>query len=83
MKELFQVPCAIVQTSSKPPHYILQIGENKRDLSPGRNNLFHTLLLFLFHIKTKENGMLGRVNFGRSGINILWVIEERARAPTF
>ena len=41
----------------------------------GRNNLFHTLILFLHHIKTKESGVLGRINFGVSGINILWVID--------
>jgi hypothetical protein len=41
----------------------------------GRNNLFHTLLLFLHHIRTKEGGVLGRINFGVSGINVLWVID--------
>jgi len=42
----------------------------------GRNNLFHTLLLFLHHVKQSEKGMLdGRIHFGRSGVNMLWVIE--------
>jgi hypothetical protein len=41
----------------------------------GRNNLFHTLILFLHYIKNKEGGVLGRINFGVSGINILWVID--------
>ncbi len=27
----------------------------------GRNNLFHTILMFLYIIKTKESGMLGWV----------------------
>ena len=71
-----RVPCAVVQTASKPPHYVLQIGETDRlELNGGRNNLFHTLLLFLHHVKTKQGGVLGRVNFGRAGINLLWVIE--------
>lgn len=70
-----KVPCAIVQTSNKPPHYMLQVGEDKLELNAGRNNMLHTILLFLHHIKTKENGILGRVNLGRSGINVLWVIE--------
>lgn len=42
----------------------------------GRNNLFHTLLLFLYTVKTRDHGMLGRVNAGSSGINILWVIDS-------
>lgn len=45
------------------------------EVSPGRHNLFHALLLFLHHVKTKEDGMLGRINLGMSGINVLWVVE--------
>ena len=61
-------------------HFQIRDGESDRklELSPGRNNLFHTLLLFLHHVKTKEGGMLDTVNLGRSGINILWVIDEEA-----
>ena len=67
----------ILQTNQKPPHFILQVdGKDKLEISPGRHNLFHTLLFFLHHIKTKEYGMLGRINLGPSGINILWVIEN-------
>ena len=67
----------ILQTTQRPPHFILQLdGKDKLEISPGRNNLFHTLLFFLHHIKTKESGMLGRINLGCSGINILWVIDE-------
>ncbi len=78
-----RAPVSIVQTGHRPaPHYILQIGSGegggrKLELAPGRNNLFHTLLLFLHRLKTKENGMLGKVNLGRSGLNVLWVIEEQ------
>uniref|UniRef100_A0A667ZMK0 Transmembrane protein 209 n=1 Tax=Myripristis murdjan TaxID=586833 RepID=A0A667ZMK0_9TELE len=42
----------------------------------GRNNLFHTVLMFLYVIKTKESGMLGRVNLGLSGVNILWIFGD-------
>ncbi|TNN71919.1 Transmembrane protein 209 [Liparis tanakae] len=42
----------------------------------GRNNLFHTILMFLYLIKTKESGMLGRVNLGLSGVNILWIFQN-------
>ena len=59
-------------------NFDFQIGEGERrlELPPGRNNLFHTLLMFLHHIKTKEGGMLDKVNLGRWGINILWIIDE-------
>ncbi len=72
---------AIIQTASRPaaPHFALRVGEGSQrhrlEVSPGRNNLFHTLLLFLHHVKTKEHGVLGRINLGRSGLNVLWVIE--------
>ena len=29
----------------------------------GRNNMFQAILLFFYHIKTKEQGMLGSVHF--------------------
>lgn len=41
----------------------------------GRNNFFYTVLLFLHHIKTTENGLLESVNLGKSGVNMLWIIE--------
>ena len=70
------------QTILSAHMYRFQIGDvesgRKLELSPGRNNLFHTLLMFLHHIKTKEWGKLDTVNLGRPGINILWVIDEEA-----
>lgn len=65
---------AIHQTSLHPPHYVLMLGEETLDITKGRNNLFHTVLLFLHIVKTQEHGMLGRVNLGQSGVNVLWVI---------
>uniref|UniRef100_A0A669EGC0 Transmembrane protein 209 n=1 Tax=Oreochromis niloticus TaxID=8128 RepID=A0A669EGC0_ORENI len=60
----------IHQSSTTPPHYQLIYQGH------GRNNLFHTILMFLYVIKTKESGMLGRVNLGLSGVNILWIFED-------
>jgi hypothetical protein len=66
----------VLQTCQRPPHFLLQVdGKDKMEISPGRNNLFHTLLFFLHHVKAKESGMLGRINLGPSGINVLWVID--------
>ncbi|XP_039616914.1 transmembrane protein 209 isoform X2 [Polypterus senegalus] len=65
----------IHQTSSSPPHYQLIYQGHIYNLPKGRNNMFHTILMFLFIIKTKESGMLGRVNLGLSGVNILWIFD--------
>ncbi|XP_049832972.1 transmembrane protein 209 isoform X2 [Schistocerca gregaria] len=66
----------INEVQTNPPHYVLMVGDEKLELAKGRNNLFHTILLFLHQLKTREHGMLGRVNLGPSGINILWVIDS-------
>ncbi|XP_007436042.1 transmembrane protein 209 isoform X1 [Python bivittatus] len=66
----------IYQSSINPPHYELIYQQQVYNLPKGRNNLFHTLLMFLYIIKTKESGMLGRVNLGLSGVNVLWIFGD-------
>ncbi|XP_074725736.1 transmembrane protein 209-like [Strix uralensis] len=66
----------IYQSSINPPHHELIYRRHVYNLPKGRNNLFHTLLMFLYIIKTKESGMLGRVNLGLSGVNVLWIFGE-------
>lgn len=65
----------IYQSSLSPPHFKVVIGEDLFNLQKGRNNLFCALVIFLHYMKTKECGMLGRVNLGPSGMNMLWVID--------
>ncbi|XP_046430081.1 transmembrane protein 209 isoform X1 [Neodiprion virginianus] len=70
----------IVCTSVNPPHYSLALSGDSapndyEEIQRGRNNMFHTLLLFLYIVKTRDHGMLGRVNLGMSGVNVLWVID--------
>uniref|UniRef100_T1JAU1 phytanoyl-CoA dioxygenase n=1 Tax=Strigamia maritima TaxID=126957 RepID=T1JAU1_STRMM len=73
---LNQLSLYIYQTRLVPPHFKLVVGDEVWDLPKinqwnfifqGRNNLFHTILLFLYQIKIREKGMLGRVNLGLSG----------------
>ncbi|NXH22866.1 TM209 protein, partial [Bucco capensis] len=64
----------IYQSSINPPHYELIYQRHVYNLPMGRNNMFHTLLMFLYIIKTKESGMLGCANLGPSGINVLWIL---------
>ncbi|KAL0278164.1 UNVERIFIED_CONTAM: hypothetical protein PYX00_000065 [Menopon gallinae] len=66
----------IYQSQLNPPHFILLDNNDRLEMSKGRNNLFHTILLFLHILKTKEHGMLRKLNLGPSGVNILWVIDE-------
>ncbi|XP_060230148.1 transmembrane protein 209 isoform X2 [Meriones unguiculatus] len=66
----------VYQSAVNPPHYELIYQRHVYNLPKGRNNMFHTLLMFLYVIKTKESGMLGRVNLGLSGVNILWIFGD-------
>lgn len=63
----------IYQSSINPPYFQVIIGKTVHNLPKGRNNMFQAVLLFLHHIRTKEHGMLGRVNLGMSGVNLLWI----------
>ncbi|XP_064604639.1 transmembrane protein 209-like [Liolophura sinensis] len=67
----------LYQAKINPPHFNVVIGEETWTLPKGRNNLFYAILLFLYHIKTKEHGMLGRINLGLSGVNVLWVLDSQ------
>lgn len=71
----------IVCQSVIPPNYCLSLtgdslAADYEEIPRGRNNMFHTLLLFLYIVKTQDHGMLGRVNLGMSGVNVLWVIDD-------
>lgn len=65
----------IYQTSIHPPHFQVIIGTETYSLPKGRNNMFQAILLFFYHVRTKEGGMLGRINLGMSGLNILWIFD--------
>ena len=66
---------AIIQDTKSPVHYVVQVGDKQLDVGVGRNNMIHSLLLFLHTVKVERSGLLGRVNFGLSGLNILWVLD--------
>ncbi|KAK6630119.1 hypothetical protein RUM44_005670 [Polyplax serrata] len=75
-KPKVQNALVIYQVQLNPPHFVLLENNDRLEVAKGRNNLFHTFLLFLHILKTKEHGMLGRVNLGSSGVNILWVVDD-------
>lgn len=41
-----------------------------------RNNLFCVIIHFLIYVRERNSGLLDGVNLGRSGLNILGVIED-------
>eukprot|EP00116_Pleurobrachia_bachei_P001592 sb/3461854/ len=65
---------ALFQSSIHPPHFKVLVEDEVWEVSKGRNNLFHSLLLLLFHLRSEEHGMLGPVNLGPTGLNMLWII---------
>ena len=65
----------IHQHQLHPPHYRLVTKDVTYDVPSGQHNMLCSILLFLHHVKTKKAAMLGQVNLGLSGINILYVIE--------
>ncbi|XP_078678887.1 transmembrane protein 209-like isoform X2 [Branchiostoma floridae x Branchiostoma belcheri] len=64
------------QAHINPPHFTVVVGDQAYQLHRGRCNLFHAILLLLHRIKTKEYGMLGQVNLGPSGVNLLWIFDS-------
>ncbi|CAH1977536.1 unnamed protein product [Acanthoscelides obtectus] len=66
----------IQEVSEKLPHYRVVVGEKVYEMVKGYNNLFHSILFFLYHVNKMEQGMLGRVNLGRAGLNMLWIIDQ-------
>ncbi|CAH1138308.1 unnamed protein product [Phyllotreta striolata] len=66
----------IQEVSEKPPHYRVIVSGQIYEMMKGYNNLFHSILFFIYHINKLEHGMLGRVNLGRAGVNLLWIIDQ-------
>ncbi|KAF0311992.1 Transmembrane protein 209 [Amphibalanus amphitrite] len=65
----------IHQAEIIPPRFCLIDGTEIVELAKGRNNLFHTLLLFLYTVRRSHGGMLDRIHIGPAGLNVEWVIQ--------
>ncbi|XP_074605035.1 uncharacterized protein LOC141858239 isoform X1 [Brevipalpus obovatus] len=71
-----KVQIHIFQTEVNPPHFnVLLKQDDIIEIPQGKNNVFYAIIVFLYFIKTKHYGFLGRVNLGPSGVNILCTIE--------
>lgn len=64
------------EVSVNPPVYDVVYNCAKLQAKKGRENCFHSILMFFYLIKTKENALLRRVSLGLNGINILWIFDN-------
>eukprot|EP00742_Colponemidia_sp_Colp-10_P012547 GILJ01014108.1.p1 GENE.GILJ01014108.1~~GILJ01014108.1.p1 ORF type:complete len:667 (+),score=78.94 GILJ01014108.1:56-2056(+) len=60
---------------SQPPHFQIVSEDEIWEVVKGRNNLFHAMCLFLFHIKTKMGGFCGPINLAEPPLCLLSHIE--------
>ncbi|XP_075981551.1 transmembrane protein 209 [Anticarsia gemmatalis] len=65
---------AIHRVSARPPHYVLVLADETVEVSRGRNNLLHTILLFIAAAARGEPPALQRLHLGPAGLNMLWII---------
>lgn len=65
---------ALHRVSLRPPHYVLALGDDTVEVCRGRNNLLHSLLLFIAAAARGEPPALRRLHLGRAGLNMLWII---------
>jgi len=72
----------IYQTTQHPPHYNI-LATNPKDntietyqVIKGRNNLFHTIIIFVHYIKNYQKGFLYNNYLGSSDFRLLQIIEE-------
>ncbi|KAJ0174395.1 hypothetical protein K1T71_010541 [Dendrolimus kikuchii] len=64
---------SVHRATLRPPHYVLVVGEETVEVCAGRNNLLHTLLVLVAALAAHEPPAL-RLQLGRAGLNLLWVI---------
>ncbi|XP_067646124.1 transmembrane protein 209 isoform X2 [Eurosta solidaginis] len=67
--------CAILCTNPQKPRFNFISDKEIHTCAYDRNNLFYVIIQFLIYMKTHQEGSLEGVNLGKSGINILCVIE--------
>ncbi|CAD7003566.1 unnamed protein product [Ceratitis capitata] len=67
--------CAILCTNPQKPRFNFISDKEIHTCAYDRNNLFYVVIQFLIYMKTHHEGALEGVNLGKSGVNILCVID--------
>lgn len=74
-------PIVIVQNSKiSPPHFDLHVQSTPTqwqswDVLRGRHNVFHTIALFAFYLKTRAKGCLRETDLGSPSVQLMEVLK--------
>ncbi|TMW52904.1 hypothetical protein DOY81_002020 [Sarcophaga bullata] len=68
--------CAILCTNPLKPKFNFISDGEIHNCAYDRNNLFYVIIQFLIYMRTHQESSLEGVNLGKSGINIMCVIED-------
>lgn len=69
--------CAILVTNSQlKPKFNFISDKELHNCAYDRNNLFYVIIQFLIYMRSHQESALEGVNLGKSGINIMCVIED-------
>jgi len=71
-----KVPCALIEHSTNPPDYYVQLGKEIKEIPAGRNNPIQAMLLLFYLLNKKNYGEMYGVSLGSAGINILSVFKD-------
>ncbi|XP_055605451.1 transmembrane protein 209 isoform X2 [Uranotaenia lowii] len=68
--------CAILFANSLKPKFNFISDDKIHNCAHDRNNLFYVIIQFLIYMKTHHEGLVEGINLGKSGINVLCVVED-------
>ncbi|XP_055378828.1 transmembrane protein 209 isoform X2 [Condylostylus longicornis] len=69
--------CAILCTNQLRPKFNFISDNTVHNCAHDRNNLFYVIIQFLIYMKNHHECLLEGVNLGKSGINIMCIIEDK------
>ena len=68
--------CAILCTNPIKPKFKFISDNIIHNCIHDRNNLFYVIIQFLIYMRNNHEGLLEGVNLGKSGINVLCIIDD-------
>ncbi|XP_055625345.1 transmembrane protein 209 [Toxorhynchites rutilus septentrionalis] len=68
--------CAILCTNPMKPKFNFISDDKIHTCAHDRNNLYYVIIQFLIYMKNNHEGLVEGINLGKSGINILCVLED-------
>ncbi|KAL9700446.1 hypothetical protein quinque_003887 [Culex quinquefasciatus] len=68
--------CAILCSNPMKPKFNFISDDKIHNCAHDRNNLFYVLIQFLIYMKNHHEGLVEGINLGKSGINVMCVVED-------